>query len=161
MVAAALAMAFLLSAPAPAEPASCSARPVAVQVDERFAAVLDELLDASPTFRRQCGRIEGEALVAIRTLPRAEEQCCRARATIRRYDSGVVIAMIELPALRTRAEYAELLGHEFEHILEQLEDVDLAARGEVIPAYSGHAYETRRAREAGLAVASEARRAGW
>ena len=125
-------------------------RPSSIQVDDRCAAVVDDLLDASTTFAQQCQQVAGAALVAIRTLPRDEESCCRARAAIRRYDSGALIAVIELPAFRTRREYAELLGHEFEHILEQIDNAVL-----------GPASEIPRARVAGLTVLSEAVRAGW
>jgi hypothetical protein len=53
--------------------------------------------------------------------------------------------------------YVELLGHEFEHVLEQIDGVNLradAARGHARILADG-AYETRRATEAGLQVLRE------
>ena len=68
---------------------------------------------------------------------------------MRRYSSGALIAWVEIPSLGTELEYAELLGHEFEHILEQIDLVDLEAQAEQ-GARPGRvedgAYETERAR---------------
>ena len=138
--------------------AACPVVPVSIQADARFEPVVAALLRDSATFARQCDRIDGEAVVAVRTLPKNEESCCRARATIRRYDSGAIIAIIELPAFKTDIEYAELLGHEFEHILEQIDGVDLGTHGYRVAGFAegpGTAYETERARRAGTAVADE------
>ena len=58
--------------------------------------------------------------------------------------------------------YVELLGHEFEHVLEHIDGVDLradAARGRA-QLLAGGAYETRRATEAGLQVLREYEAAG-
>jgi hypothetical protein len=139
--------------------ALCLSLPTSIQADERFTPVLAALMQVSPTFARQVARIQDEAQVAVRELPREEQSCCRARASIRRYDSGAIIAVIELPAMKTRLEYAELLGHEFEHILEQIDGVDIDAVGYRLAGLTrgDAAYETERAREAGRVVAGEAR----
>lgn len=138
---------------------ACTELPTTIQVDDLLAAVVDELLAASPTFSRQCERIAELPLVrvAVRMLPKGEESCCRARTTIRRYASGALIAWVEIPSPRISVEYAELLGHEFEHILEQIDLVDLNALADRGGASRvGDAYETTRARRAGEAVAEEA-----
>jgi hypothetical protein len=139
---------------------ACTELPAAIQVDDFLAPVVDELLAVSPTFSRQCERIAAVPLVrvAVRMLPKGEEYCCRARTTIRRFASGVLIALVEIPSPRRPTEYAELLGHEFEHILEQIDLVDLSAlaqQGGASRFWDG-AYETERARSAGAAVAEEA-----
>ena len=138
---------------------ACTELPTTIQVDDFLAPVVDELLAASPTFSRQCERIAdlSSVRVAVRMLPRGEESCCRARTTIRRYASGVMIAVVEIPSPRISVEYAELLGHEFEHILEQIDLVDLNALADQGGASRlvGGAYETTRARRAGAAVAEE------
>jgi hypothetical protein len=139
---------------------ACTALPTTIQVDDLLEPVVDDLLAASPTFSRQCERIADVPLVrvSVRQLPKGEESCCRARTTIRRYPSGALIAWVEIPSPRTRLEYAELLGHEFEHILEQIDLVDLNAqadRGAGAARLGDGAYETARARRAGAAVAVE------
>jgi hypothetical protein len=135
-------------------------RSPSIQVDDFFDSLVDALRDASPTFSRQYERIADFPLarVSIRMLPKGEESCCRARTTIRRYPSGALIAWVEIPSPRTRLEYAELLGHEFEHILEQIDRVDLDAQadeGAGAARVGNGAYETARARRAGEAVALE------
>ena len=139
---------------------ACTQLPTAIQVDDFLAPVVEGLLAASPTFSRQCDRIAELPLVrvAVRMLPKGEASCCRARTTIRRYSSGAMIALVEIPSPRISLEYAELLGHEFEHILEQIDLVDLnalAGQGGATRLGDG-AYETTRARRAGDAVAEEA-----
>jgi hypothetical protein len=138
---------------------SCGALPPAIQADPFLESVVAAVLAASPTFSLQCQRIADTRFltVSIRPLPRREDACCRARTTIRRYPSGAMIAWVEIPALRTRLEHAELLGHEFEHILEQIDQVDLDAqtgRGGASRLGDG-SYETARARRAGERVALE------
>jgi hypothetical protein len=132
-----------------------------IQVEALFDPVVDDLLEASPTFLQQYERISETPLVkvSIRALPKGEESCCRARTTIRRYQSGAIIAWVEIPSPRTKEEYAELLGHEFEHILEQIDLIDLDAQaddGVGVTRLGDATYETARARRAGQAVAREA-----
>jgi hypothetical protein len=147
----------------PSRALACTALPTNIQTDALFEPFIQVLLATSPTFGRQVERIEASPLVSvsIRPLPRGEESCCRARTTIRRYSSGAIIAWVEIPTPRTKAEYAELFGHEFEHILEQIDLVDLGAQadghGDALRTGDG-AYETKRARRVGLTVATEASR---
>jgi hypothetical protein len=66
-----------------------------------------------------------------------------------------------MPVPLTFVEYAELFGHELEHILEQIDRVDLAAltaAGEGASRLSDGAYETTRARRAGLLIAEQTER---
>jgi hypothetical protein len=132
-----------------------------IHVDGLFDTVVANLLDASPTFLRQYERIAGAPMVSVsvRMLPRGEESCCRARTSIRRYQSGAILAWVEIPAPRSKEAYAELLGHEFEHILEQIDLIDLDAQvdaGAGASRLAERTYETGRAQRAGLAVAREA-----
>jgi hypothetical protein len=132
-----------------------------IQVGDFFKSVVVNVLAASPTFSRQCERIAALPMVrvSIGALPKEEQSCCRARTTIRRYSSGALIAWVEIPSLGTALEYAELLGHEFEHILEQIDLVDLEAQadqGAGATRVEDGAYETDRAQRAGEAVAKEA-----
>ena len=145
----------------PGRALACTVQSPSIQTDDTFEPVVTDLLAASPTFSSQYGRIADVRLarVSVRQLPKGEESCCRARTTIRRYASGALIAWVEIPSPRTRLEYAELLGHEFEHILEQIDSVDLnaqAGRGTGVARLGNGAYETARAHRAGQAVALEA-----
>ncbi len=157
----ALSLVVTIWAIAPARAFACADRPRTIQVDALFETILDDLLASSPTFARQCERIAGRPLVnvSVRPLPNGEDSCCRAKTTIRRYSSGALIAWIEIPSPRIRLEHAELFGHEFEHILEQIELLDLRAQADegagAVRLWNG-AYETARARLAGERVALEA-----
>jgi hypothetical protein len=145
----------------PGRALACADLQPSIQVDDFFKSVVVNVLAASPTFSRQCERIAALPMVrvSILALPQEEQSCCRARTTIRRYSSGALIAWVEIPSLGTALEYAELLGHEFEHILEQIDLVDLEAQadqGAGAKRVEDGAYETDRAQRAGEAVAKEA-----
>ena len=144
----------------PGRALACADLQPGIQIDSFFKSVADDMLAASPTFIRQCERIAAvpTVRVSIRALPQGEPLSSRARTMIRRYPSGALIAWVEIPALGTTLEYAELLGHEFEHVLEQIDLVDLASQadqdGGVWRVENG-AFETERARLAGETVATE------
>jgi len=78
----------------------------------------------------------------------------RARAIVRPNASGGFAADIEI---RNTFEIPELLAHEFEHLIEQLDGIDLAVlakRGQARRLEDG-AFEPRRAIAAGQRVAGE------
>ena len=83
----------------------------------------------------------------------------RARTQIRRVDGGQLIASVEI---NPYGDFTELLAHELEHVIEQLDGIDLAAKATV--ARSGvrncadGTFETSRAVRVGTLVALEARR---
>jgi hypothetical protein len=118
---------------------------------------LTDLIARSATVQRQCERIAGAPVyVVVRlTLPK-ELLRTGARTTFYRTASGLVVARVEVPAGEL---FVELLAHEFEHVLEQIEGVDLpalaAAQAEGVRRVSPGVYETDRARAAGAAVLSE------
>ncbi len=70
---------------------------------------------------------------------------------------------VQIPARRIRIEQAELLGHDLEHVIEQIVLVDLAgqadARRGVVRLADG-IYESDRARLAGETVSREAEFSG-
>ena len=130
-----------------------------IQLDDMLRQPVTELLDKSSTFRRQWRQIAsapGVRVVVVARTDLRETPSARARAQVSRYAYGAVRAMIEIPAA---ADLAELLPHEFEHVLEQIEGLDLALlaragdRG-VIEVDDG-VFETTRARAAGRAAARE------
>jgi hypothetical protein len=121
-----------------------------------FQSFLDSMWRSSPTFRRQCSRLV--AAQGLRVALRLEELQRRpsfdARTVFVRQD-GVLVAAHVFLSLSPAAP--ELIAHEVEHVLEQLDGVDLAAHvgsGNVWKREDG-AFETRRAAEVGRRVARE------
>lgn len=114
-----------------------------------------ELLQRSPTFRQQCQRIAAARVLRVSLhVGTAVEVGALAQTVITRYEAGGIRADV---TLRFSEDYLQLLAHEFEHILEQVEGVDLrdeAASGRAWRTPSG-AWETRRAFNAGVRVRRE------
>src|SRR5690349_16378737 len=94
-----------------------------------FGSVLDAMLRRSPTFRRQCVRLAqaGKLSVAIRGVYPNARLASRARTTLVA-EGGRLLATVEIPPLD---DMFELIAHELEHIIEQLDGVDLKARAEL------------------------------
>jgi len=126
-----------------------------------YRPIVAEMFRYSPTFRRQCGRLARASDLRVDLTPSLQPGLPPGEALtriVRRggvIDAGVQIGPIGDPAL--------LIAHEFEHILEQLDGVDLpsmaarAATGVRLVRGSGH-FETERAIAAGRRVAEEVSR---
>jgi Tol biopolymer transport system component len=131
--------------------------PSNLEVASVFRLVLDRMWQTSPTFRGQWHRLAAgtrvRVSVLVEDLPRPASSS-KARTVLKHQDGSLVSAHVYLkPSL----EAAELIAHEIEHVLEQLDGVDLQAQtgnGVVWKAGDG-AFETRRAIEAGRRVARE------
>jgi hypothetical protein len=113
------------------------------------------LLERSDTFRAQCARIAAAPNVRVTLTVVATIDSARAQTAIRRYATGSLNADVELVF---GENYRELLAHEFEHIIEQIDGVNLrqeaaAGRAWQLP---GGAFETRRALTAGVQALREA-----
>jgi hypothetical protein len=114
-----------------------------------------ELLQRSATFRRQCARIAATRVLRVTLrIGTVLDERARAQTTINRYEAGGIRAEV---TLRFAEDYLELLAHEFEHIIEQIDRVSLRdevarGRGWVTP---GGAFETRRAFNAGIKAREE------
>lgn len=131
---------------------------VAESVKPRFL----DLLAHSPTFQAQCQRIvEAGVRVVIEVgHPWDFDPRINALSTLVRDDRG------RLAFVRVRLSHAGswtvLLPHELEHVVEQLDGVDLpviaAARNGQAWRVSGRAYETRRAHDVGHQVDQEYRK---
>jgi hypothetical protein len=119
------------------------------------------MLRRSETFREQCQRLsEAPALiVSVQVDPALATGIYRARTIFRRYNSGVLLAYV---SVGPGAKQTEWLAHEFDHILEQLDGVDLRAlalHGREGVWFSGpDVIESERATRAGRAVLEESRR---
>jgi hypothetical protein len=114
-----------------------------------------ELLQRSASFRRQCARIAASrALRVTLRVGKVLPEGARAQTIINRYEAGGVRAEV---TLRFSEDYLELLAHEFEHIIEQIDRVSLTdevKKGRAWKTPSG-AFETRRAFDAGIKAREE------
>jgi len=130
-------------------------------VPSSLRAVVAAGWEHSATFRKQCQRlVEARAIVILGafTLPKAR----LAEARISVCADGRVVARVEVPL---NARTLELVAHELEHVLEQVDGVNLAIQAAlsrsltspsgIVVRLPGGEFETRRAIEAGLRVAAE------
>jgi hypothetical protein len=128
-------------------------------IPENVRGTVAAMLRASPTFRRQyarIGRASGLRVVVARSLIPGWP-AGGALTQITRDNGGRVVAEIHLGL---SVDDITLLAHEFEHILEQLDDVDLAAmagraRTGVRRLPHAHGFETERAIAVGRQVSRE------
>lgn len=130
--------------------------PSNVDVPRDLERVLARIHDRSPVFRAQCDRI-GKAVnlrVKVR-IDTAIPSRCRAFTVVQRRGHEIH-ADVHLPP---SAALTELVGHEFEHLLEQIEGLDLRklarVKGSGVHEVEGGVFETDRAQGAGRVVAVE------
>ena len=148
----------------PPPPALPTALPANVTIEKHDLGVVDGMLRASPTFRQQCariGRVSTLRVIVSRSLAVPMRSDTATTTVLRGGDGRVSEARVYISAA---ANLVELLAHEFEHILEQLDDVDLAtlaARPDSGVSFDPVTlrYETVRAIAAGEHVAAEVSRA--
>ena len=134
--------------------------PPNVVVSAMYRPLVESMLRQSRTFRRQCMRIAAEPLLTVHlsiTGP-SPGYDVRAKTRMTRDEGGRLSAAIQITPLR---DVQELIAHEFEHIIEQLDGVDLPARaaqrhtGVTSIGHRNAIFETMRAKRAGLKVVSE------
>lgn len=137
------------SQPAPALPTNISTH-------SHMERYIIELMSSSQTFREQCEKI-GKATnvrISVKVVPNIIHGN-RARTRFLKYGNGRMAAIVEMKLL---SDYSESLGHEFEHVIEQIEGIDLkgqARDGKGIYKMYGDVYETDRALKTGKAVEQE------
>jgi hypothetical protein len=123
--------------------------------------LLETMIAHSGSFRRQCVRIAAERALTIhiRHVPVRLPGGIRAVTRISRPSEGRIVAHV---VLHPFDNYVEMIAHELEHIIEQIDAVDLAEkarRGHIgVRVNDGPVFETRRAWLTGRAVAEELRR---
>ncbi len=158
----ALLMTFTLAADAgAARRESPSFLPGNLYAHKDLRPLLEKMWMRSPTFRRQCERI-GQTpglVVSLKvTVKPGVFKPYRALTEVGRATDGATIATVRIFNL---SDLVELIGHEFEHVLEHLEGLDLrAATVQKRPAAYRTAdgfFETRRAIKAGQQVYIEYR----
>ena len=139
--------------------ASSAVLPPNIRLSGVYQSIVLAMLRRSATFRGQCNRIGRDSRLSVTVNPELPggRPGAAATTTVTRDARGGIEAVVRLTG---QGEPAELIAHEFEHILEQLDDVDLAAMasrsgtGVRAIAELGH-FETDRAIAAGRRVHSE------
>ena len=132
-----------------------------LQVDAAYRPLLQWMLERSATFRRQCLRVAGNPRLTVRLYPPGTSWTRGARA-LTRFDRTADALVAEIHLSRLNDE-VELIAHEIEHVIEQLDEVDLHSLAE-LPGTgvhqtlsTGETFETSRAAQVGLRVAREVR----
>ncbi len=139
-----------------AEPQQCRRIPPNVELALDLARVLERIYDRSPAFRAQCERIAGadNLRVTVR-IDTSIPSRCRAFTIIHRR-GRTLRAEVHLPPT---SGLIELVAHEFEHLLEQIEGLDLRrlarVKGSGVHESDVQVFETDRAQAAGRVVAAE------
>jgi len=122
-----------------------------------FRPFVESMVQRSATFRRQCLRIAKATLLTVRVVAYQDQGGGRSRArTEVRISGGRMVAIVNIRPLEN---VAELIAHELEHVIEQLDGVDLRARsalaGTGVWYCDDGSFETTRAVRMGRAVAAE------
>ncbi len=118
------------------------------------------IYDRSPTFRAQSERIAAAAdhLRVTIQIDALIPSRCRAFTAIQRHGRQIR-AVVHLPP---SDDHSELLAHEFEHLLEQIEGLDLQSlarvKGSGVRELEYQVFESDRAQAAGKVVVAEVRR---
>jgi hypothetical protein len=146
----------LISARVAACDAPTLSLPESIVVEEGLRPLVRWTLEHSPRFRQQCRTLAAARQLSAQLVVNygARAGTTRARTIFRENNAGALAATVEI---HRAPDLTELLAHELEHVIEQLDGVDLEAltrRGEARRLVDG-AYETNRAVAAGLRVAGE------
>jgi hypothetical protein len=142
--------------------AGCMAPQRVLRAEPRFEPTIKEMWRRSPTFRRQVARLAaGGLLVTIQSCLTKCPNTARAQ-TIMSYRHDLLAgADVRIP-FRPSQE-PELIAHELEHVIEQLEGVNLArlasTRTREVHVDTSGRYETVRAQHVGRLAATEYRAA--
>ena len=147
------------AAPSPA--ARCEALAGGLRLAARLQPVVADMCRRAPTFRRPVVRLAAQPGLVVTVEPAVFAISSRALAMtdITRVNGEVRTAYVRVPAGHDLL-LVELLGHEFEHILEQLDGVELSTwvgRSGVYRVGDPRSgpVETERARQVGRLVAGE------
>ena len=141
-----------------AEPQQCRRSPLPsnVELAHDLERVLGRIYDRSPAFRAQCERIASARNLRVTVrIDTSIPSRCRAFTIMQRRGSEIR-ADVHLPP---SSGLTELVAHEFEHLLEQIEGLDLRrlarVKGSGVHESDRRVFETDRAQAAGRVVAAE------
>lgn len=154
-----LGLSVVATSGARAWPPSDAGLPPNMQVPGMYRPLIEAMWQRSPTFRRQISRIARASYltVSVEVAP-PEMSGARASTRIEKKPDGRMVAAVQM---RRGAEPTELIAHELEHIIEQLDGVDLEALAlqpsSGVHRTAGSGYDTLRAIRVGERVAQEVR----
>lgn len=141
------------------DPKSCAghALPANLELSRDLVGTLKQIYARSPTFRAQCQRISDAPHLHVSVqLDGVIPSSCRAFTMIRRRQR-FIDAQVHMPPQGTT--FAELISHEFEHIIEQVEGLNLRelarVKGSGVHEVLRELFETDRAERVGKTVADE------
>jgi hypothetical protein len=143
---------------ADADPATCPRTlPANIDLPRDLERVLAKIYRASATFRGQCDRIAAAGTLSVKLrLDTNIPGSCMAFTRFQK-KGHAVYADVHLPPSGTKM--ALLVGHEFEHIVEQLDGLDLPILARLpksgVYETSFEVYESTRAQRVGRSVALE------
>jgi hypothetical protein len=137
--------------------AASVAFPQKLTIPDVLRPTIERMLEQSPTFRRQVLRFAQAPglMVRIALLQGKPSTGVRARTEMDIADRSLVANVF----IKPMEDVVELIAHEFEHIIEQLDGVDLRARsaqsGTGVWSCDDGTFETKRAVRVGRLVAEE------
>ena len=126
--------------------------------DPELVTLVSRMTHRSPTFARLCARLAQTRGLYLRMRVEGPTSHGRyvARSVIRRHEYGALVADVVLHA---PLDPVEVIAHELEHVLEQVERVDLrqlsVVRGSGVFRLWNGDFETTRAVTTGRRVAAE------
>jgi hypothetical protein len=129
--------------------------PINVVVEAEVRPEVEKAAALSATLRRQLDAFRNAHVrINVRVTPAATTALGRAETTIGKTPAGFLHAWVLVPP---GVDFVELLAHELEHVLEQIEGIDLAELGRRGGAWriATGVYETARAQQAGVTAARE------
>lgn len=132
--------------------------PANITLDRDLERVLAKIYRASSTFRAQCDLIGATSTLSVTLLIDAHiPQSCLAFTRFSR-QGRALYADVHLPPAGTMM--SQLVGHEFEHIVEQIDGVNLRSLARIprsgVYESSVNMFESERAQNAGRNVRREA-----
>jgi hypothetical protein len=133
--------------------------PETIQVADELRRPVDTMLRRSPAFRSQCRHFARapQLYARVRIDGQLAGRSYRARTTIHRLPSGAIVADIDITPVGDPTEW---LAHEFEHLIEQLDGLelmDLARRRQGAWHSVDEMFETDRAIQMGRTVLDQVR----
>jgi hypothetical protein len=130
-------------------------------VTSLYETVVASMLERSPTFRRQSARIAqaSELTIEVRSEPRGAKSTLAWTTILRHAESRELRAIVHIVP---GTSAVELIAHEIEHVIEQLDGVNLRHKASlratgvrVCACGDGEMFETRRAIAVGRQVFRE------
>jgi hypothetical protein len=146
-----------------ADPQECRRSPLPANVEffPDSGRDVQRMYDRSPTFRSQCERIAKASNLRVRVYITTRIPASYRALTHLSREGRELRADVNVPP---GVHFAEMLGHEFEHVLEQVDGVNLrrlaAVRGSGVWAVEKDLFESNRAQDAGRLVGLEVYRNG-